>query len=164
VSSVIGEHEQFATLVERTLERALAGRPPVIVGIGVDVVDLDAFERQLRVGGQRFLERLLLPAEIAHCGERIEQLATRVAGKEAVVKALGCGFRGVSWREVEIATAANGAPSVVLHGRASTHARQCGADHVHVSFAHEARSAVAIAIAQKTNAERPGEAGGESDE
>jgi len=131
------------------------------VGVGVDVVDLDSFERQLHVGGERFLARLLIPTEIEHFDGRLAQLATRVAAKEAVVKALRCGFRGVGWHEVEIVTAANGAPSVRLHRRAAAKAARLGIERLHLSLAHEGRLAVAIAIAATTSQPHAVGAGGE---
>jgi holo-[acyl-carrier protein] synthase len=147
VSSSIPAADRLAALVEPTLNASLQTTEQQPVGVGVDVVDLDAFERQLRVGGSRFLERLLIPAEIDYCAGRLEQLASRVAAKEAVVKALRCGFRGVGWHEVEVVTAANGAPSIRLHGHATIRAAGLGITHIHVSLAHEGRLAVAVAVA-----------------
>jgi holo-[acyl-carrier protein] synthase len=146
------------------LRDAIGARGGPLVGVGVDVVDLDAFGRQLRVGGDRFLARLLIPAEVEYCKGRLEQLATRVAGKEAVVKALRCGFRGVGWHEIEIVTAANGAPSVMLHRRAARQAESLGVERVDVSLAHEGRLAVAIAVASPagTRTQRGTDAGGET--
>jgi holo-[acyl-carrier protein] synthase len=165
VSSQLHRDGPLAPLVEQVVRDVVDNEVAAIVGVGVDVVDLDAFARQLRVGGDRFLARLLLPDELAYCSDRLDQIATRVAAKEAVVKALRCGFRGVGWREVEIVTAANGAPSVVLHGRATTQAQRQGIAQVHVSCAHEARSAVAVAIAIGEAGESvQRKAGGEGDE
>jgi holo-[acyl-carrier protein] synthase len=165
VSSQLHERTALATLIEQTASKLRDACAGPLVGVGVDVVDLDVFARQLHVSGERFLRRLLLPAEIDYCAGRLEQLATRVAAKEAVVKALRCGFRGVDWREVEIVSAANGAPSVVLCDRAAAHARRLGVEEVHISLAHENRAAVAVAIATQTR-QRSGtaELGGEGDD
>jgi holo-[acyl-carrier protein] synthase len=153
-SRTTAPQRQLTELLERTLPQALVtGTLPV--GVGVDVVDLDSFERQLHVGGERFLARLLIPTEIELCDGRLARLATRVAAKEAVVKALRCGFRGVGWHEVEIVTAANGAPSVRLHRRAAAKAARLGVERLHLSLAHEGRLAVAIAIADAATMSQP---------
>lgn len=122
--------------------------------IGVDVVDIRRLEHQIAVVGEPFVAKLLTPAEIAHCAGRIEQLATRVAAKEAAAKALGTGFRGVRWHEIEVVTAPNGAPSLRLAGAAATTASVIGLDALELSSCHEGGFAVAVVV----GVSRPGAA------
>jgi holo-[acyl-carrier protein] synthase len=112
--------------------------------IGVDVVDIRRLERQIAVVGERFVAKLLTSAEMAHCAGRVEQLATRIAAKEAAAKVLGTGFRGVGWREIEVVTAPNGAPSFHLSGAAATAARALGFAALKLSCSHEGGFAVAV--------------------
>ena len=90
---------ELATAVSAAAEAAVAVAGGALRRVGVDVVDLRRFERQVAVVGERFVSKLLTTAEIDHCSGRIEQLATRVAAKEAAAKVLGTGFRGVRWHE-----------------------------------------------------------------
>jgi holo-[acyl-carrier protein] synthase len=139
---------ELAAAVAAAAEAALVVRAGALRRVGVDVVDLVAFKRQIAVVGDRFLARLLTPVEIDHCRGRLEQLATRIAAKEAVAKVLGTGFRGVRWHEIEVRTAANGAPSLGLVGAAALAARRLGLDSIEVSCSHEGRFAVAVAVGE----------------
>lgn len=117
------------------------------VRCGVDAVDIDAFERIVRVGGRRFLARVYQPAELAHCGARLDRLATRFAAKEAVAKALGTGFRGLGPRDIEVVTAPDGRPSIVLYGPALQRAQAQSLARWSVSLTHTRAVAVAFAVA-----------------
>ena len=86
---------------------------------GVDFVEIDRIAAVLQRYGDRFLQRVFTPGEIAYCRGRAPNLAARFAAKEAVMKSLGTGFRGVGWRDVEVVRAPSGAPSPRLHGRAT---------------------------------------------
>lgn len=123
----------------------------VLRRVGVDVVDLRAFERQIAVVGNRFLSKLLTPAEIEYCAGRLEQLATRVAAKEAAVKVLGTGFRGVRWREIEVVTAANGAPSLSLAGAAAAVAQEAGLHSFALSCSHDGSFAIAVVVGESND-------------
>jgi holo-[acyl-carrier protein] synthase len=121
---------------------------PGVVGVGVDVVDLVEFEHNLRVGGSRWLRKLFTEAELATGQGRPERLGTRFAAKEAVVKALGTGFRaGVSARCVEIVSDPDGRPRVVLAGAAAVAALAREVGEVRVSMSREGGCAVAVALA-----------------
>lgn len=75
--------------------------PPVgPIACGVDLVELVPFSRDLRLGGQRFLQRIYTDAEIAFCAGRVDRLAARFAAKEAIAKALGTGIRSIGWAAV----------------------------------------------------------------
>ncbi len=86
--------------------------------------------------------------DIGNDARSLAKAAGRFATKEAVLKALGVGWGdGISWKDVEIQTAQNGAPSVILHGEAMSVARSQGVDCWFVSTSHSGLSAMASAIA-----------------
>jgi len=114
--------------------------------IGVDIIEIERDEGVLARWGPRFLGRIYTEAEIAYCRGRVPELAVRFAGKEAVMKALGTGRRGVSWRDIEILANSRRAPLVFLHGRARRRARRLGMKHLAISLSHSRDYAVASAV------------------
>lgn len=116
------------------------------VRAGVDRVELHEFKRTVSVAGQRFLDRVFTPEELAFCAGRVERLADRFAAKEAVVKVLGTGFRGISPTEVEVRTGRDGQPEVVLHGRAQLRAQAIGLVSVAISMTNTTKCAEAFAV------------------
>ena len=117
------------------------------IACGVDVIDMEQFVRDLELGGKAFLERIYTEDELKWCGARPESLAVRFAAKEATTKALGTGIRGVGWREIEVVSTAEGAPKLVLRGRAANRARKLGLDSWSVSVSHSKQSAIAFVVA-----------------
>ncbi|HEY8487003.1 MAG TPA: holo-ACP synthase [Limnochordales bacterium] len=122
------------------------------MGLGVDVVEVDRIAAVLARYGQRFVRRVFSEQEAARCGQRRHGqqeacLAGRFAAKEAVMKALGTGTRGVAYREIEVASLPGGRPTVRLHGRAWARARQLGVESVAISITHGRDVAVAVAVA-----------------
>ena len=117
------------------------------LGFGIDLVDTVTVERQIVVSGNRYLARMLTPDELAFCGEDLSRIASRIAGKEAVAKALGTGFReGVRWRDIQIMRADNGAPSVTLAGGAAERAGALGILDLRISLTHEGSLAAALVV------------------
>jgi holo-[acyl-carrier protein] synthase len=116
------------------------------ISVGVDVIEISRVAATLARFGDRFLSRIYTESEIAYCRGRAPQLAARFAAKEAVMKALGTGTRGVGWREVEVTRARSGAPSIALHGRAAARARTLGIDRLAVSLSHSREYAVASVV------------------
>lgn len=114
--------------------------------LGVDVVALESFKRQAQLGGERFLARIYTADELHFCRERWPQLAVRFAAKEACSKALGTGIRGISWREIEVASAATGKPSLVLSGRAHEVASEFRVESWNLSLTHTDEMAAAIVV------------------
>lgn len=136
---------QVRDVVTAAVDAVPIGQP---IRVGVDVVDLVEFEHNMRVGGDRWMRKVFTDTEIAYASGRSERLATRFAAKEAVVKALGTGFRaGVSARMVEIVTDPEGRPRVVLAGAAARAASAVGANEVLVSLSREGACAAAVAWA-----------------
>ena len=117
-----------------------------IAGIGIDVVEIDRFERAVarrpRVG-----ERVFTAAELDYAGSRLHparHLAARFCAKEAVAKSLG--LQGWSFTDVEVI--ADPQPSIRLAGRAARRARELGVD-VRVSMTHSRDTAAAVACVER---------------
>ena len=122
----------------------------MIFGIGTDVVRLDRVEATLERFGEHFVQRLLLPEEEAQYRRHRRKarfLAMRFAGKEAVVKALGTGFRNGMWiRDVGIVQDARGKPEIIYSARGRALCAQMGVGEGHVSLTDEAGLVVAFAV------------------
>lgn len=105
-----------------------------MIRLGTDIVYIPRIQAAVERFGDRFLQRVYTPIEQQHCGyysqelahPSFERLAGRWAAKEAVVKALGTGWRGVSYTDVEIDRATTGKPLVTLHERAAAVAATLG--------------------------------------
>lgn len=97
--------------------------------------------------GERFLERVYTPAERERYRGRVTSLAARFAAKEAVMKALGTGARGVGWKEIEVMPDSRGKPTLRLSGRAEERARLLGARAWEISLSHTRELAIASVVA-----------------
>jgi holo-[acyl-carrier protein] synthase len=122
-----------------------------VIGVGVDLVDLDRVRRLLRQKGEHALHKLFTEEERAYLDSRPEpagHAAARIAAKEAVYKALQSlpGARGVGWREIEVARGPDGRPAIRLHGLAERLARESGGLRVEVSLTHSMTAAGAVAV------------------
>ena len=116
---------------------------------GVDIIEIPRIQQVLDRYGQRFLDRVFTPGEIAYCRGRAPNLAGRFAAKEATMKALGTGVRGVGWKDIEVIRAEGGAPSVKLHGRAKQRAERLRVGEISLSMSHSREYAVAFVVAQR---------------
>jgi holo-[acyl-carrier protein] synthase len=114
--------------------------------VGIDVVELDRLARVLRRHGQRFLDRVYTPAEQAVCRGRVPELAARFAAKEATMKALGTGIRGVGWRDIEVLPNRRGKPLLLLHGRARARAALLGLRDLDLSLTTARDFAAAVVV------------------
>jgi len=115
----------------------------VIVGVGIDVVDIARFGAIL-ARRPRLAERLFAPAER---GLTVASLAARFAAKEAVAKALGAPA-GLAWQDCEVASSPTGRPSLVLRGTVAAAAASQGIGRWHVSLSHDAGIASAVVVAE----------------
>lgn len=119
--------------------------------IGTDICSIERIRKAYERHGERFLNRILTANERQYVASRTKEICQRLAGrfaaKEAVAKALGVGWHGIHWREVEISTQTSGAPSVILHGRAKELAGRLNLTHFAISLSHERDFAIASAIA-----------------
>ncbi len=125
-----------------------------LVRIGTDVVHIPRIQEALDRFGDRFLNKVYTPAEREYClrspAHTLHRLAGRWGAKEAVVKALGVGWKGVGYRDVEIVRAMSGAPSILLHGRGLEVLLRLGGEPElvdwQVSFSHDRDYAFATAL------------------
>lgn len=125
----------------------------MIVGSGIDMVEIARIEQSLERFGERFLNRIFTPSEQAYCMRKrnaAESLAARFAAKEAAAKALGTGIsRGVNWLEIEVVREPSGRPTIRLHGRAREFASRLGVAHTALSLTHTAGLSVASVVMEK---------------
>ena len=96
--------------------------------------------------GQRFLDRIYTPEEQRTSRMRDPELAARFASKEAVMKVLGTGVRGVGWKDIEILPMRGGKPEVRLHGRGKAVAERIGLTDIAISQTHSIEYALSIAV------------------
>ncbi|MBR84622.1 MAG: holo-[acyl-carrier-protein] synthase [Euryarchaeota archaeon] len=120
-----------------------------MLSTGVDIIEIPRIKQVLDRYGQRFLKRVFTPQEIDYCRGRAPNLAGRFAAKEATMKALGTGVRGVGWKDIEVVRADSGAPSVKLHGRAATRAERLQVTEISLSISHSREYAVAFVVVQR---------------
>lgn len=112
-----------------------------VIGVGIDVVDLDRFEESLtRTPGLR--DRLFTADEASR---PLASLAARFAAKEAIAKALGAPV-GMAWHDAEIVSEETGRPRFALRGTVAARAEALGVAHVHVSLSHDAGIASAVVV------------------
>lgn len=125
------------------------------VEVGIDVVEIDRIRAVLERFGERFLCRVYTDRERERYGNRPSELAARFAAKEAVMKVLGTGVRGVRWRDIEVLPNRRGKPIVVLYDTAAARAELLGFSHVAISLTHSRSEAMAVVVAaQGTGPER----------
>jgi holo-[acyl-carrier protein] synthase len=122
----------------------------MIVGTGVDVVDILRFRTVLDRSKDRFIQRVFTPGEQQFCLEHrdpIPHFAVRFAAKEALFKALGTGWaKGVTWLDVEVQREGQEAPKMVLHGEARRLSLSMGTRAIHLSLSHTDQWTVATVI------------------
>jgi holo-[acyl-carrier protein] synthase len=120
----------------------------LILGVGIDIVEIRRIKSAME-GNDRFLEKIFTATELEYLKSRnlrVEYVAGRFAAKEAVAKALGTGFRGFDFKDIEIDRTTLGKPIVILKGKAKLIAKKEGQYNIHLSISHGEDSAVAYAI------------------
>ena len=122
----------------------------MIVGSGIDLVEIGRIQRSMNRYGQRFMDRVYTASEQAYCLRKrkaAESFAARFAAKEAGAKALGTGItHGVSWLEIEVGREPGGRPTLRFHGRAAEFAARLGARRAALSITHTAELAMASVV------------------
>jgi holo-[acyl-carrier protein] synthase len=126
----------------------------MIYGIGVDLVKVARVAAALERHGDRFLQRIFTPQEIALCQGKVRaasMLAMRFAAKEAFSKALGVGLRqgGIRWREVEVVPDPRGKPEFLVTGRAAELCAEAGITGMHLTLTDENDQALAVVVLEK---------------
>lgn len=125
----------------------------MIIGSGIDMVEIARIRQSMERFGQRFLDRVYTASEQAYCLRRrnaAESLAARFAAKEAGAKALGTGIsRGVNWLEIEVFREPGGRPALRFHGRAAEIARQLEVGHAALSITHTGSLSMASVVLEK---------------
>ena len=116
--------------------------------LGVDIIEIERIEKAMERFGKRFLHRVYTDAELSVCRNKPSRLAARFAAKEAVMKSLGTGTKGVGWREIEILHDAKGKPLVSLCGRARNRAKDLGLGELAISLSDSRDYAVAFVVAE----------------
>jgi holo-[acyl-carrier protein] synthase len=121
-----------------------------ILGTGIDLVENARIAASIEKFGDRFLNRVFLPGELAYCGTMrhpTPHYAARFAAKEAVAKAFGCGIsERIGFLDIEVTRNAAGAPSIVLHGPARELAAEHGVSKIFLSLSHTDHYSVANVI------------------
>ena len=119
----------------------------MVVGIGLDLAEVDRIEAAIAKHGERFLTRVYTEAERRYCeskSNKFERFAGRFAAKEAAMKAIGTGWkRGVAWRDFEVMRAPSGQPIIVFHGKAAEIANAMKVKKALVTITHSEKSAIA---------------------
>jgi holo-[acyl-carrier protein] synthase len=122
----------------------------MIVGLGIDVTEVDRIGAAIGRHGQHFLGRVFTPAEAAYCQRHrnpAERFAGRFAAKEAAMKALGTGWRrGVRWVDIEVVREPSGKPTLKLSGASRAIADQLGVKNIVVTITHTGNMALAQVI------------------
>ncbi len=125
----------------------------MLLGLGTDLIEIARVQASIDRFGERFLERLFTPGEIAYCLRKkrhsAESFAARFAAKEAGAKALGTGIsRGIGWREIEVRRESGERPTLHLSGRASERAAALGVRRLQLSLTHSQQLALAVVVAE----------------
>ena len=132
-------------------ERPWGSEAHVIVGLGLDIAEIDRIEAALTRHGAPILERLYTPARSCLLRElsadKFERYAGRFAAKEAAMKALGTGWRlGVRWRDIEVMREPSGKPTLRLQGVARKFAERLGVKNISLTITHSGNLALAEVI------------------
>lgn len=122
----------------------------MIVGLGVDIAEVERVREAIERHGETFLRRVFTSREREYCERfknKFERYAGRFAAKEAAMKALGTGWsRGVRWVDVEVAREKGGRPILKLSGEAEQIANRLGVKAIALSITHTATQALAQVI------------------
>jgi holo-[acyl-carrier protein] synthase len=122
----------------------------MIIGMGIDVEEVERVQGAMERQGERFLRRIFTEEERAYCEQfknKYERYAGRFAAKEAAMKALGTGWsRGVRWVDIEITRLRGGRPTLQLRGEARKIADGLGVKNIAISITHTSKQAMAQVI------------------
>ena len=121
-----------------------------VIAHGIDLIECERIAHILRDHPDRFLDRILTPAERAYCQRMknpVPHVAGRFAAKEAILKVLGTGWRGpISWTDIEVLNDQSGRPHVTLSGPTAEIATKLGITQILISITHTENYGAASAI------------------
>jgi holo-[acyl-carrier protein] synthase len=127
----------------------------MILGTGVDIVEVSRIDASYAQFGERLLNRILHPDEIVYCVAQKNPapfLAARFAAKEAISKALGTGIgEDLGWQDIEIKKKDSGEPFVRLHNKGLALLQKRGGGTLHLTISHTSQYAVAMAILESAS-------------
>ncbi len=122
----------------------------MILGTGIDIIEVARIAQSFEKFGERFLNRILRPDEVAYCLSHkfpVPHLAARFAAKEAISKAFGTGIGAqLGWHDLEVSRRESGEPFVILHDGGLKLLAARGGKLIHLSLSHTEHHAVAVAI------------------
>ena len=122
----------------------------MILGTGIDIIEVERIAASFEKYGERFVNRILVAEEIKYCLAHRKPapfLAVRFAAKEAISKAFGTGIGAqIGWQDMEIRKKESGEPYVVLHGKGAELFAARGAKTLHITLSHTQHYATAMAI------------------
>ena len=124
----------------------------MIVGTGVDIVEVARIKKSLEKHFPRFEQKIFTPNEISYCRSRPEpgiHFAARFAAKEAVMKCLGTGMdQGIAFKDIEVTREKTGKPAITLYGKGTEISSRLKIKKIHISISHDKNHAIAQAIAE----------------
>ncbi len=122
----------------------------MILGLGIDIIEVSRIEASYERFGERFINRILHPEEIKYCLSHRAPgpfLAVRFAAKEAISKAFGTGIGAqLGWHDMEVRRKESGEPYVILHGAGQALFQARGARAILISLSHTQQHATAVAV------------------
>ncbi|HKQ39218.1 MAG TPA: holo-ACP synthase [Verrucomicrobiae bacterium] len=121
-----------------------------MLGVGIDIIEVERIRASHEKFGERFLKRILRPEEIAYCFSHAQPapfLAARFSAKEAISKAFGTGIgRQLGWQDMEVRRKESGQPFVILHDGGELLFKQVQGRALHLSLSHTNVYASAVAV------------------
>ena len=122
----------------------------LIIGCGIDLVKIERIEKIIKRWGDNFIFRIFTPSEREYCekkkGNKYQSYAGRFAAKEALLKSLGLGLRGVNWKEIEIENNELGQPIIETSGKLKNIALAKGVSKYFITISHTKDYAIAQVI------------------
>ncbi len=118
---------------------------------GTDIIEIGRIQEAIERWGEHFLRRIFTDSEVGLYRNKVESLAARFAGKEAVMKALNAPLGSISWIDVEILSESSGRPILHLYGRADERAREFGLSELEISLSHSREYALAFVVGVRSD-------------
>ena len=122
----------------------------MIIGTGIDIIEIERVRMMHERFGPRFHDRVFLQGEIEYCLRQADpapHLAARFAAKEAISKALGTGIGAqLSWHDMEVQREVSGRPMAILHGKGTSLLQKLGGMEIQLSLSHTRGQAAAMAV------------------